>query len=104
MIGGTVFLGRAVVADALARGHVVTVFHRGGHNPDLFPAAERLLGDRTRHLSAIRGREWDAVIDTCGFEPEHVGATARLLADAVGHYGFVSSGSAYADWAGRARR
>ena len=95
MIGGTVFLGRAVVADALARGHAVTIFHRGVHNPDLFPEAEHLLGDRTRDLSALHGREWDAVIDTCGFEPEHVGDAAELLADRAGHYGFVSSGSAY---------
>ena len=77
VIGGTVFLGRAVVADALARGHAVTIFHRGLHNPELFPDAEHLLGDRTRDLSALLGREWDAVIDTCGFEPEHVGAAAR---------------------------
>ena len=92
VIGGTVFLGRAVVAAALARGHAVTIFHRGVHNPDLFPEAERLLGDRKRDRSPLEGREWDAVIDTCGFEPERVGAAARLLADRVGHYGFVSSG------------
>jgi 2'-hydroxyisoflavone reductase len=92
VIGGTVFLGRAVVAAALAREHAVTIFHRGVHNPDLFPEAERLLGDRTRDLSPLGGREWDAVIDSCGFEPEHGGAAARLLADRVGHYGFVSSG------------
>lgn len=98
VIGGTVFLGRAVVAEALARGHVVTIFHRGLHNPDLFPEAEHLLGDRTRDLSALLGHEWDAVIDTCGFEPEHVGAAAELLAERAGHYGFVSSGSAYRDW------
>jgi len=98
VIGGTVFLGRAVVAEALARGHAVALFHRGVHSPDLFAEAEHLLGDRTRDLAPLRGREWDAVIDTCGFEPEHVGAAAQLLADAVGHYGFVSSGSAYRDW------
>jgi 2'-hydroxyisoflavone reductase len=98
VIGGTVFLGRAVVAAALARGHAVTIFHRGVHNPDLFPEAEHLLGDRTRDLSALRGRDWDAVIDTCGFEPEHVGAAAELLADRVAHYGFVSSGSVYPGW------
>ncbi|MDQ1741609.1 MAG: hypothetical protein QOE53_3261, partial [Pseudonocardiales bacterium] len=98
VIGGTVFLGRAVVEAALSRGHTVTIFHRGVHNPQLFPEAERLLGDRTRDLSALHGREWDAVIDTCGFEPEHVGAAAGLLADRVGHYGFVSSGSAYEGW------
>jgi len=98
VIGGTVFLGRAVVAAALARDHAVTIFHRGFHNPELFPEAEHLLGDRTRDLSALLGREWDAVIDTCGFEPEHVGAAAELLADRVGHYGFVSSGSVYPAW------
>jgi 2'-hydroxyisoflavone reductase len=97
VIGGTVFLGRAVVEAALARGHAVTVFHRGRHGR-AHPDAETLLGDRTRDLSPLAGRDWDAVIDTCGFEPEHVGAAAALLADRVGHYGFVSSGSAYADW------
>jgi len=98
VIGGTVFLGRAVAEAALARGHEVTLFHRGVHGADLFPEAEHLLGDRTRDLSPLEGREWGAVIDTCGFEPEHVGAAARLLAGAAGHYGFVSSGSAYRDW------
>src|SRR5205085_10021529 len=81
VIGGTVFLGRAVAEAALARGHVVTLFHRGRHGAELFPEAEHLLGDRTRDLGPLAGREWDAVIDTCGFEPEHVGAAARLLAD-----------------------
>jgi len=92
-----VFLGRHVVADALARGHAVTVFHRGLHGraPD---GAETLIGDRTSDLSALEGREWDAVVDTCGFAPEDVALTARALADRVGHYGFVSSCSVYADW------
>jgi 2'-hydroxyisoflavone reductase len=98
VIGGTVFLGRAVAEAALARGHAVTLFHRGRHGDDLFPEAEHVLGDRTEDLAPLEGREWDAVIDTCGFEPEHVGAAARLLAGAVGHYGFVSSGSAYPGW------
>jgi 2'-hydroxyisoflavone reductase len=97
VIGGTVFLGRHVAETALARGHEVAVFHRGRHGraPD---GAETLIGDRTSDLSALEGREWDAVIDTCGFAPEDVALTAGALADRVGHYGFVSSGSAYADW------
>jgi 2'-hydroxyisoflavone reductase len=97
VIGGTVFLGRHVAETALARGHGVAVFHRGRHGraPD---GAETLIGDRTSDLSALEGREWDAVIDTCGFAPEDVALTAGALADRVGHYGFVSSGSAYADW------
>jgi 2'-hydroxyisoflavone reductase len=99
VIGGTVFLGRAVVEQALARDCEVTIFHRGIHNPDIFAGdVESLIGDRTQDLSVLEGRAWDAVIDTCGFEPEHVSAAGELLADAVSHYGFVSSGSAYRDW------
>jgi nucleoside-diphosphate-sugar epimerase len=97
VIGGTVFLGRHVVETALQRGHEVTVFHRGRHGPAP-SGAEVLIGDRTRDLSALDDREWDAVIDTCGFEPEAVALTAGALAERAGHYGFVSSGSAYADW------
>ena len=97
VIGGTVFLGRHVAEIALARGDEVTVFHRGRHGTP--PAgAEVLIGDRTADLTALEGREWDAVIDTCGFQGEDVARTAGALAERVGHYGFVSSGSAYRDW------
>jgi 2'-hydroxyisoflavone reductase len=97
VIGGTVFLGRHVVDIALQREHAVTVFHRGLHGPAP-PGSEVLIGDRAGDLSALDGREWDAVIDTCGFQGDDVALTAGALADRVGHYGFVSSGSAYADW------
>ena len=46
VLGGTKFLGRAIVEAALARGHEVTLFNRGETNPDLFPEAEKLRGDR----------------------------------------------------------
>jgi nucleoside-diphosphate-sugar epimerase len=98
VIGGTVFLGRWVVVEALTREHEVTVFHRGVHNHGLFPEVETLLGDRTEDLSALEGRGWDAVIDTCGHARGAVAATARTLADSVEHYGFVSSVAAYRDW------
>jgi 2'-hydroxyisoflavone reductase len=100
ILGGTKFLGRATVEEALARGHEVTLFNRGETNPELFPEAERLRGDRTTDLERLRGREWDAVIDPSGFLPGVVRASAELLADSAGHYLFVSSISAYADLAG----
>jgi 2'-hydroxyisoflavone reductase len=58
---------------------------------------EALHGDRTKPdgMAPLRGREWDAVVDTCGFVPTVVGRGAALLADAVGHYVFVSSINAY---------
>jgi 2'-hydroxyisoflavone reductase len=95
VLGGTKFLGRAAVESALERGHQVTLFNRGETNPELFPQAERLRGDRDGDLSALEGREWDAVIDPSGFVPRVLRASAELLRDAVGHYVFVSSISVY---------
>lgn len=91
VLGGTLFLGRHVVEAALARGHEVTLFNRGRHNPDLFPEAEKLRGDREGSLAALRGRTWDRVIDTSGHLPRVVRASAAALADAVDHYTFVST-------------
>jgi 2'-hydroxyisoflavone reductase len=95
LLGGTKFLGRAAVAEALRRGHDVTLFNRGQTNPDLFPEAEHLRGLRDGDLSALEGRTWDAVIDPSGFVPRVVRASAELLADSVDHYVFVSSISVY---------
>src|SRR5436189_2700989 len=95
ILGGTIFLGRQIVEVALARGHEMTLFNRGQHNTALFPQVEKLHGDRAKDLSALAGRRWDAVIDTCGYVPRHVRATAEALADHVDHYTFVSSISVY---------
>src|SRR5436305_843135 len=95
IIGGTVFLGRHLVEAALQRGHEVTLFNRGQHNPELFPEVEKLRGDRDGELSALKGRTWDAVIDTCGYFPRVVRQSAGLLADSVGHYTFISSISVF---------
>jgi 2'-hydroxyisoflavone reductase len=99
IIGGTKFLGRAIVDEALARDHSVTLFNRGQTNPDLFPEAERLRGDRDGDLSALAGREWDAVVDTCGYFPRIVRSSAEALAASAAHYTFVSSISVYANLA-----
>ncbi len=96
LLGGTRFLGRHAAAEALARGHRVTLFHRGVTGRGTFPEAEHVFGDRDGGLGALAGRRWDAVIDCCGYVPRIVGASARALAGAVGHYAFVSSVSAYA--------
>ena len=97
ILGGTLFLGRHLVAAARSRGHEVTLFHRGRTNPGLFQDVERLRGDRDGDLEALKGRRWDAAIDTSGYVPRVVRASSELLAESVGHYTFVSSGSVYAD-------
>src|SRR3954471_15332008 len=99
ILGGTIFLGRHAAAEAIARGHDVTVFHRGRHGVDLFPEAEHVLGDRGGDLEALRGHRWDAAVDTSGYEPADVAASSRLLAEAgVEHLAFVSTCNVYPDW------
>ncbi|MFI5933506.1 NAD-dependent epimerase/dehydratase family protein [Actinoplanes sp. NPDC051494] len=95
MLGGTKYIGRYVVEDALAAGHDVTVFHRGRTGKDLFPEVPRLVGDRDGDLSALTTGTWDAVLDFSGFEPGEVTATAELLAPRAGHYVFMSSIAVY---------
>jgi 2'-hydroxyisoflavone reductase len=96
VLGGTVFLGRHVVAAALARGDEVTVFTRGVHPvPD---GVESRVGDRAGDISALERGEWDAVIDTSGYQAADVGRLAERLADRAGHYVFVSSCNAYPAW------
>jgi len=97
IIGGTRFVGRALVEDALAHGHEVTLFYRGKSNPDIFPDAEHLHGDRDSEMHKLDGRKWDACIDTCGYIPRHVRQAVGRLADAVEQYTFISTISVYAD-------
>jgi 2'-hydroxyisoflavone reductase len=95
VLGGTVFLGRHVAAEALRRGHEVTLLHRGLHGAEIFPDAEHVLGDRAGDLAPLRGRAWDAAIDTSGYEPADV---ARSCALELGHLVFVSSCNVYPAW------
>lgn len=97
VLGGTVFLGRHVVEEALSLGHEVTMFTRGQTNPHLFPEAEHLVGDRDGNLDALVGRSWDGVVDPSGYVPRVLRQSTELLRDHVDRYVFVSSVSAYAD-------
>ncbi len=62
---------------------------------ELFANLERVLGDRTADLDRLRGREFDAVIDTCGYIPAPVEASASAFATRARRYLFVSSISVY---------
>lgn len=92
VLGGGGFLGYQVVAQALALGHEVSTFNREGEAP--LDGVEALQGDRRDDLSVLRGRTWDAVLDTFS-DPDAVGETARLLSGPVGAYGYVSGISNY---------
>jgi nucleoside-diphosphate-sugar epimerase len=96
ILGGTKFLGPAVVEAATKRGHTLTLFNRGKTNPGLFPNLEKLQGDRDGNLKALEGRRWDAVVDTSGYVPRVVRDSATLLKD-CGQYVFISTISVYSD-------
>ncbi|MDQ4121508.1 MAG: NAD-dependent epimerase/dehydratase family protein [Acidobacteriota bacterium] len=98
IIGGTKFLGRHLTVAALASCHEVTLFNRGKHSSTGMPEVEQIHGDRNTDLNKLKNRNWDAVIDTCGYLPQTVKASVEALKDAVENYVFVSSISAYADF------
>lgn len=124
ILGGTGFLGPACIDAAKARGHTVTIFNRGrtekrtGHayegtdvevlrgNRDPQKHAEETKDESgkivqvetsPKGLSQLEGRSWDAVIDTSGYYPRIVEASAELLAPRVNQYVFISSVSVYKD-------
>lgn len=93
VLGGGGFLGYHAVAEALAAGHRVTTFSR--HSEPVMHGVATLVGDRSSDLSALRGQDFDAVVDTTS-DADAVRATAELLRGRVGAYGFVSGMSVYA--------
>ena len=95
ILGGTGFIGPPEVRYAQERGHSLTLFNRGVTNPGLFPDVEQLRGDRAGNLDALKGREWDVVIDNAATPPEWVRDAAQLLQDDVGQYVFISTLSVY---------
>ena len=96
VLGGTGFLGPHFVTTALARGHSVTLFHRGKTGANLFPNVEHVKGDReSGDLSALKGRVFDVIVDTSGYVPAHVAQTAAMFADTAKQYVFVSTISVY---------
>lgn len=98
VLGGSVFLGRAIVTAALRRGHDVVCVTRGenGSVPD---GAGWVRGDRATDagLAPVQDQGWDAVVDVA-MSPGQVRRAVAALARAR-HYVFVSTGSVYADTA-----
>lgn len=102
VIGGTLFIGRELVARLLKGGHEVTILHRRcGH--DLGPRVREIIADRNDPASmqaGLTGRAFDVVFDNVydwdrGTTGAHVEATARMFVERVHRYVFVSSVAAY---------
>lgn len=99
-IGGTRFVGRAMVEQAVQCGHAVDVFHRGTTPLENIAGVRELHGDRNADRSALLDGQWDAVIDTCAYRPHEVNNMLDTLQGRVGKYVLISSVSVYADTIG----
>ena len=98
ILGGTGFTGPYQVRYALSRGHKVTTFNRGKTHPGELPnEVEQLIGDRNGKLDALKGRQWDVVIDNPTTLPAWVRDAAAVLKGNVDRYIFISTISVYAD-------
>jgi nucleoside-diphosphate-sugar epimerase len=98
VLGGTDFVGPAVVSAALALGDEVTIFHRGqtGSAPD---GVRAIHGDRTdpAALGALTGESWDLVVDAWSRAPKVVLESARALEPHAARYVYISTISVYAE-------
>jgi 2'-hydroxyisoflavone reductase len=99
ILGGGVFLGQALLSSALESGHTVTVFNRGQSRQWWPPGVKWVVGDRKEDLHLLMNRQWDAVIDTCGYRPQDVELSCAALFDSCERYVYISSVSAYASFA-----
>jgi nucleoside-diphosphate-sugar epimerase len=99
ILGGTGFTGPEQVEYAIARGHRVTLFNRGKTRPGLFKGkvAEELIGDLNSDTSALKGKQFDVVIDNPTTLPFWVKNAAQYLKGNVKHYIFISTTSVYRD-------
>ncbi|MBN1971200.1 MAG: NAD-dependent epimerase/dehydratase family protein [Candidatus Delongbacteria bacterium] len=100
VIGGTIFLGRYIVESLLSKGHNVTLFNRGKHNPGLYEGKVKIVhGDRENcdDLKKLVKENYDAVIDTCAYFPNSVIKSTSILKDCTKKYVFISTISVYKD-------
>lgn len=100
VLGGTWFVGRAIVEAAIDRKWDVTTFNRGqsggGHR-----GAVTVNGDRNCAADIQRLSEhgpWDVVLDTSGYVPQNVLSVASGLSSHVDQYVFMSTVSVYKGW------
>jgi 2'-hydroxyisoflavone reductase len=96
ILGGTSFVGRAIVDEARETGADVTLFCRGRTGPEVFPDLPRRIGDRDAGDYAALGDDvWDAVVDVSGYVPRHVRQASDAIGEQVGRYLFISSNAVY---------
>ncbi|WP_394747511.1 NAD-dependent epimerase/dehydratase family protein [Spongiimicrobium salis] len=101
VLGGTYFLGPAIVQAALQHHHAVTLFNRGITNPTLFPNLNLIKGDREKGIASydpLTKEQWDVVIDVWPQKSKLVNEATMALMKHTKHYVFISSIAVYHDF------
>lgn len=101
ILGGTQFIGRYLVQALLAKGHDLTLFHRGKTNQGLFQGVTEILGDRNDGFDPLGEGSWDCVIDTCAYVPSQTRRAIEELSGKAEHFVFISTRSVYDKSPGR---
>ena len=98
VLGGSRFIGRAIVERLLREGHAVTLLNRGV-SPDPFGTrVRRIVGDRRDPATierAITRRDYDAVVDVTAYHERDTELLVRVLGGRIGHFVHISTASVY---------
>ena len=100
IIGGTRYMGRIVVEQLLERGDSVTLFSRGNTRPSWWDQITHIEGDREDRQDfsvKLKGKSFDAILDTQAFRKEDVESAAEVFRGNIGRYVMVSTGSVFLD-------
>ena len=100
VLGGSLFVGRAIAAAGVRAGWDVMTFNRGRSAPDL-AGISVVRGDRTDLDSVSQLMDqgpWDVVVDTSSYVPRNTLGVARVLEPVSGRYVLLSTVSVYEDW------
>lgn len=98
IIGGTRFIGPAVVRRLHDFGHALWLFHRRPTDAELPPAVVHLYGDRNdlaAHTDTLRAIQPDVVIDMIPLTESHACSLMRVFDGAAGRVVAVSSQDVY---------
>ncbi|MEP0775654.1 MAG: NAD-dependent epimerase/dehydratase family protein [Acidobacteriota bacterium] len=98
VIGGSRFIGQAVVQRLLMDGHRITLVNRGRTTDPFGTRVNRVLGDRSDPATlqrALAKRDFDAVIDVIAFREEDTRNAVARLKGRIGHFIHISTASVY---------
>ena len=98
VVGGSGFLGGAIVDAALAAGHDVTILTRGKTNRAQSLKTKILTANRYGSLDILKDQNFDLVFDTCAYTPDAVENLLNAVGNTIQRYVMISSISAYGDF------